>query len=84
MTLLNTTAAAVDLTGWALSDAAASRQSLSGVLGAGETVLVQLSAIQLGNRGDTLVLVNPQGQVIDQVAYQPNQVRPGRTIAFGR
>jgi Lamin Tail Domain len=84
VTLLNTTAAVVDLTGWALAEATASRQSLSGVIGAGETVLVRLSAIQLGNRGDTLVLVDPGGQVIDQVAYQPNQVRPGRTIAFGR
>lgn len=84
VTLLNTTVATVDLTGWALTDAAASREDLSGAIGAGETLGVRLSTIQLGNRGDTLMLMNPQGVVVDQVAYQPNQVRMGRTIAFGR
>ena len=31
-----------------------------------------------------LALVDSEGRVIDQVAYQANQVRPGRTICFGR
>jgi hypothetical protein len=39
---------------------------------------------QLGNRGDTVVLVDHGGGTIDEVAYTPDQVRPGRTICFGR
>jgi endonuclease YncB( thermonuclease family) len=85
VTLVNTTAAAVDLAGWALADAAGGRQALSGVLAAGGALQLQLGgAVQLGNRGDTIELIDPQGQLIDQVAYQSNQVRAGRTICFGR
>jgi len=83
VTLLNTTPAAVGLAGWALSDTAGGRQPLNGTLQAGATQRVQLTAaVQLNNQGDSIRLTDPQGRAIDQVAYQPNQVRPGRTIAF--
>jgi hypothetical protein len=40
-------------------------------------------ALQLGNQGDTVVLVNPSGGSIDQVIYKA-EVRAGRTTCFGR
>ena len=41
-------------------------------------------ALQLGNQGDTVVLVDPSGASIDKVTYKADRVRPGRTICFGR
>src|SRR5215217_863820 len=85
VTLLNTTAAAIDLAGWALADAAGGRQQLSGPLSGGGMVQVTASgALQLGNQGDTIVLVDPGGGSIDQVTYKADRVRSGRTICFGR
>lgn len=50
VTLLNTSAASVDLAGWALSDAAGGRQQLDGDLEAGGTLRVRLTgAVRLSN-----------------------------------
>jgi hypothetical protein len=85
VTLLNTTATAIELAGWGLVDAAGGRQNLSGPIGGGGVVQVTAQgALQLGNQGDTLVLVDGSGASIDQVAYKADRVRPGRTICFGR
>ena len=85
VTLLNTTASAIDLTGWELVDAAGGRQQLSGQLAGGGVVQVTAQgALQLGNQCDTLVLVDPSGASIDQVTYKADRVRAGRTICFGR
>jgi Lamin Tail Domain len=85
VTLLNTTPASIDLGGWGLVDAADGRQELSGAItGGGVVQLTASGALQLGNQGDTVVLVDPSGAWIDQVTYKANQVRPGRTICFGR
>jgi Lamin Tail Domain len=85
VTLLNTTAASIDLGGWGLVDAADGRQELSGAITGGGVVQVTAAgALQLGNQGDTVVLVDPSGAWIDQVTYKANQVRAGRTICFGR
>jgi phosphatidylserine decarboxylase len=66
-------------------DAAGGRQQLSGQLAGGGVVQVTASgALQLGNQGDTLVLVDPSGASIDQVTYKADRVRAGRTICFGR
>jgi phosphatidylserine decarboxylase len=63
----------------------AASAELSGPIGGGAVVQVTASgALQLGNQGDTLVLVNPSGASIDQVTYKADRVRPGRTICFGR
>jgi hypothetical protein len=73
------------LTGWGLVDAAGGRQNLSGTIAGGGVVQVTAEgALQLGNQGDTVVLVDPGGSTIDQVAYKADRVRPGRTISFGR
>ena len=85
ITLVNTTAGAVDLTGWTLADAGGGRMSLDGVLTGGAVRQVPAAtAIPLNNQGDTLVLIDPAGATIDRVAYQAADVRSGRTICFGR
>jgi Lamin Tail Domain len=85
VTLLNTTAAPINLTGWGLVDAAGGRQQLSGqLIGGGVVQVTAQGALQLGNQGDTLVLVDPSGASIDQVTYKADRVRAGRTICFGR
>jgi endonuclease YncB( thermonuclease family) len=85
VTLLNTTWAAIDLTGWTLVDAAGGRQALDGPIGAGETRRIVLgSALPLGNGGDALTLVDTKGVTVDRAAYKAGQVHPGRTIVFGR
>ena len=64
--------APVDVAGWVLADASGQRENLAGILGAGPTVLVRLRAVQPGSRGDTLMLMGRQGEVVDQTAYQAN------------
>ena len=62
VTLLNTTAPSIDLGGWGLVDAAGGRQNLSGTIAGGGVVQVTAGrALQLGNQGDTLVLVDGSG-----------------------
>jgi hypothetical protein len=83
VTLLNTSASALDLTGWSLADAAGGRQSLTGNIGPGDTLRVPLTnAVQLSNQGDTILLADTSNQVISQVTYTRNQIRPGRSIKF--
>jgi hypothetical protein len=84
LTLVNTTATGIDLTGWALTDDAGGRHQLTGTLPGGAVRQIRPDGIALGNRGDALVLADTTGTVIDQVAYTQRQVRPGRTICFGR
>lgn len=85
VTLLNTTPAAIDLTGWTLTDAAGGRMRLAGKLESGSaTQLAADGTVQLRNLGDTLVLLNPAGAVVDKISYRADKVRPGRTICLGR
>jgi hypothetical protein len=46
--------------------------------------LTLTGAVKLANQGDTVRLSDAEGNVVDQVAYQCNQVRAGRTIVAGR
>jgi hypothetical protein len=74
ITLVNIIAAAIDLTGWALADAAAGRQQLRGPLAAGGVMQVTAEGgLQLGNQGDTIVLVDPGGGSIRSL------IRPTRS-----
>jgi hypothetical protein len=85
VTLLNTTPSPIDLTGWGLVDAAGGRNHLGGTIAGGAVLQVPVDqAVQLGNQGDAIVLVDQAGASIDQVAYKADRVRPGRTICFGR
>ncbi|MEV4115188.1 lamin tail domain-containing protein [Nonomuraea sp. NPDC049695] len=85
VTLLNLTPGPIDLTGWALSDAAGGRKALTGTVEGGAALRVTLDgAVRLDNQGDTIILVDPKGTSIDQVTYKADRVKAGRTIAFGR
>ncbi|RBQ20100.1 hypothetical protein DP939_09765 [Spongiactinospora rosea] len=87
ITLVNTTAAEIDLTGWRLADGADGARGgrpLSGVLGGGAVVQIALGAAHLGNKGDALILADGTGAVVDQVAFKAEAVKTGRTICFGR
>jgi endonuclease YncB( thermonuclease family) len=85
VTLINTTATPVDLTGWHLADAAGGRQALTGTLASGAvTQITTNTAVQLGNRGDTILLLDATGTPVDQVTYTADTVHTGRSICFGR
>jgi hypothetical protein len=68
-----------------LIDAAGGRNRLDATIDGGAvTQITAAGALQLANRGDTLVLVDAAGSTIDQVAYKADRVQPGRTICIGR
>ena len=82
-TLVNTTAATIDLVGWQLGDWAGRRQTLSGTVASGELITVTVSGgVQLPNAGGSLTLFDATGLTIDHVTYGAAQ--PGRTVVFGR
>lgn len=84
VTLLNTTAAAIDLGGWQLLDRDGHAMALDGVIGAGETLRVTLTRkLTLPNGGGVVSLLAGTGLKVDGVAYSGAQVsEPGRTIVF--
>ncbi|GAA4987754.1 endonuclease YncB(thermonuclease family) [Nonomuraea thailandensis] len=85
VTLMNLTSGTCDLSGWALTDAGGGRRALTGAIEGGAALRVTLDpAVQLGNQGDTIILVDGEGATIDQVTYKVDQVKAGRTICFGR
>jgi hypothetical protein len=85
ITVLNATALPIDVAGWQLIDVAHTRHTLAGTLAGGGSLQIQLDAsLRLGNKGDTLVLVDNRGDTIDQVTYEGRDVQPGLTICFGR
>ena len=83
VTLLNTTAAAIDLGGWALADTSG-RVRLAGPLEAGDARRIVLSgAVRLSNVRDTITLLDAHGVVVDQVSYQARGLpAEGRTKIF--
>ena len=77
VTLLNTTAASIDLTGWGLVDATGGRQELSGpITGGGVVRSLPRERCSLATKGDTVVLVDPSGASIDQVTYKADRAVP--------
>jgi len=83
-TLLNTTAAAIELDGWSLVDRDKHRQRLQGRIAAGETLRIALrQPVALPNRGGALTLLDAAGLKVDGIAYGGAQAaEPGRTIVF--
>ncbi|MDO8183999.1 DUF2278 family protein [Conexibacter sp. JD483] len=83
-TLLNTTAAALELDGWTLADRDRHRQSLHGRIAPGETLRIALQPpLVLPDRGGLLTLLDPAGLKVDGVAYSGAQAsEPGRTLVF--
>jgi endonuclease YncB( thermonuclease family) len=83
VTLLNTTNADIDLANWSIADRNG-RQALDGVLAKGETVRVRLGAnVQLSNVRDTITVLGPDDEIVDQVAYEArNLPGEGFTMVF--
>jgi len=85
VTLLNTTAAAIDLGGWQLVDRDGHAMALEGFVAAGETLRVELTRkVTLPNGGGGVIsLLAASGLKVDGVAYTGDQAaEPGRTIIF--
>ena len=86
VTVINVTPEPIDVTGWRLTDAQAQRfDVLAGTVAAGDTMRIVLVNVQLGNRGDAIVLLGPAGDdtVVDRVEYTASDVAvQGATLVF--
>jgi uncharacterized protein YukJ len=84
VTLLNTSNRDIDLTGWNLADKQKSKMPLSGVLGAGLTLRVEVQRpMVLSNKGGLITLLDPQGRKIHGVSYTKAQAQAiGWTLPF--
>jgi len=71
--LVNRTGAAVDLTGWSLSDNAATpgEQAIAGSAAAGAPVMVTLTGFRIDNDGDAIYLFDAAGTLRDSVVFGP-------------
>jgi uncharacterized protein YukJ len=85
VTILNTSAQLLDLSGWTLRDDQDRSQTLSGRLLPSETITIPLASggLMLNNRGGTITLLDPSGLKVDGVAYTAGQAREeGRPVVF--
>lgn len=86
VTLLNTSAERVDLSGWALADSLKRKHPLNEIsLESGALVTVPLTGddIQLGNDGGIITLLNQEGIKIDGVSYTKEAAnKQGWTVVF--
>ncbi|MFB2897617.1 DUF2278 family protein [Aerosakkonemataceae cyanobacterium BLCC-F50] len=84
VTLLNTSPASIDLTGWAIADRLKNKHPLSGTLEKGSTLVVKLpETVQLGNKGGIITLLDNRGIKIHGVSYTEKQAdREGWSIVF--
>jgi len=84
VTLLNTTAKTINLTGWALVDRAKEKTPLSGTILKGGTLLIPVTApMTLSNKGGIITLLNDKGIKVDGVSYTKAQSgAEGETITF--
>jgi uncharacterized protein YukJ len=85
VTLINTSAQPLNLTGWALLDHLKQRMPLEAItLPAGEAVRIPLQPpIHLSNQGGLLSLLNPAGLKVDGIAFTQHQAKEdGRTLVF--
>lgn len=74
VTLINTTPDDIDLAGWVVADGSG-RQNLSGLLARGEAIRLKLgNSVQLSNIRDTITVLDPQKNIIDQVSYQAREL----------
>jgi uncharacterized protein YukJ len=85
VTLLNTTAHAVDLKGWSLADKQKNRMPLTGTIAKGGVLQVAVQPpMQLSNAGGIISLLDKQGIKVHGVSYTAGQAhKEGVTITFG-
>jgi uncharacterized protein YukJ len=84
VTLLNTSAQQIDLTGWAIADRMEHTHVLAGTIAPGATRVITLPPeVQLGNQGGLITLLNAQGLKVHGVSYTKAQAqREGWTVVF--
>jgi uncharacterized protein YukJ len=84
VTILNATPKAIDLAGWQIADKLKHKHGLSGAINAGATRVISLPpAVQLGNKGGIITLLNNSGLKVDGVSYTEEQARKkGWTVVF--
>ena len=85
ITLLNTTPDSIDLDGWAIVDKNKKKAYLSGSIGAGETLRIELSGkdAQLSNKGGIITLLDRKGLKVDGVSYTKKEAsKSGWTMVF--
>lgn len=87
ITIINRSDASATLDGWNLEDGEGRKQSLSGVLAAGELRTIALTPAtggpQLANRGGDIILLNAEGAVADRVGYGKSETaNEGWTTIF--
>ena len=67
--LFNDSSSTVELTAWSLFDGLGQIAAVSSTIEARGFLLVELSSAKLNNSGDTVVLKDPTGKIMDQVVY---------------
>lgn len=85
VTVLNTSALTIDLTGWHLADRSKRRLPLPArPLAPGATFTVTgANGFDLGNQGGAITLLDPSGRKVHGVSYTKRQAaQEGRTITF--
>jgi uncharacterized protein YukJ len=84
VTLLNTSAEAIDLAGWTIANRQKQKHAISGTLAPGATVTITLSqTVPLSNQGGIITLLNQAGLKVHGVSYTKDQSRrEGWTIVF--
>lgn len=84
VTLLNTTAADLNLGGWAIANKAKEKYPLTGVIKAGQTLRFVLPVqVPLSNQGGLITLLDDRGLKVHGVSYTRAQAsREGWTVTF--
>ena len=85
VTILNTSADTLDLSGWSLRDERERSQAISGQVRPSETITIALdgASMRLTNTGGTITLLDDHGWKVDGVAYTAAQAGvEGRPVVF--
>lgn len=82
--LVNTSDRSLSLDGWQLADKQKAKMSLSGIIGPGEVLKVNIVApMVLSNKGGIITVLNRDGLKVNGVSYTHEQAnQPGWTIVF--
>jgi uncharacterized protein YukJ len=84
VTILNASAASVNLAGWQIADKLKHKHPLAGTIAAGATLAIGLPpTVQLGNQGGLITLLDNSGLKVDGVSYTAQQAqKEGWTVVF--
>lgn len=80
--IANNSDAPVDLANWTLADRAGGLVKLTGTVAPRSTLELTLPGLLLNNSGDTISLKDATADLVHQVTYTRQQVRPGVSIRF--